>query len=1232
MKKHEKDVTKFSLLASANQLHRHLWAFLVLFGLSTLPIRAQQPCDPGAHFDVALNGTNLLATASMPNPDAVFTWTWSANNGGGTSNGPTLSIPLDFSQDNSYHIQLNVVDDYSAATCARTIYWTESCPRVGFTETIFDCSATFSPIPPYATAFANHYWLFGDGTTSTETYPTHTYGQTGIYNVCHMAWDIIPIAGDFTINYCCADISIECPGGGGGGGGGGGVIPTDECCRLKICFIHPLQNPGGSYFWDFGDGKTSTEMNPCHYYDNVSTYPINMGGTPTVVVQRCYTPPGGTQSCQNLTVNLVSSLQPAAIYVGEPNVTTNIYVVSSINGLPLFPGNSLVGPYNGPNGSVPMEVHIMGELRFNKHFEFLNHVDFCMDPCAGMVVQHHRNLVFDDHINVRNKCCLWRSIDLEHAANLTSSNENTIRGAQYGIRTKGEMTVMRISDTHFDSNWVGIFLRHPLTISRFDNNTFVSDYTDMHCSAYSCDNEVQLMAQVPHLQRGFSGIVGKNTTLNLPTGTPATNNDFTFMDNGIWLHDSDAEIRRCNFLQIKDLAYGAKSGNGIRFNVFSGTHSLRQWGNGTSFSESTTGIRMYADYYGHILDSRNNHMDVSKYGYRLEIGGTLASGSVIRDNTILTNRHGIDATMKNAENVPTHLTIAMNDVTVNNGTDEGIGILLNDAVPPIVATTIHDIHVQENLVKLNNGRAGIETSNFRNADVAFNVVKIFDTGGGGVTPYPPVGIYTHGGKKNVIRCNTVVGTSGNSGAQHAMVTESSHDNLISGNTLKTTRVGVDFRGICGSTTDFACNTMENHDVAMRYWLGAKTGNQFNKGNRWLGTSFGIAAWHMGTLPSHLDDCRFKAAMGTNQWPPSIDAPNGSPQWFTSGSFVSCNTGCDVMLQPDETNDMDFAIASTGFDMPTNNEVYNWDARRYLYDKLATTPALANQNTTYSAFQANQASASVALLHSSSAQTNGLFAVPTSTRQALDANFAAIQTARSAISAIDASIAAGGLTAPQLTNLLADKETQATYLTSLMASTEQLQAQLLANRASAANSIIAFNNGIVTDAIHDQSEKTLLGIYLNTEAKNLPMTLAQKALVLSIAEQCPESGGYVTYWARAWYAAATGKLVVPQSCMSVGERNEEAGKQEGHSTFVGQFQIAPNPAQDLVTVTFDQRSDREDVSIVLWDAAGLVRLTQTIEHGTTETKLSLQALPNGVYWVSLKTDGRSTPVQKLVILK
>lgn len=1231
MKKHEKDLQEFCLMRNLSKLPRRLFAFLALMGLLVLPLRAQTLCEPESQFFTSATNSQLLFDAAMPDMggNTAFVWT-TTNLGGLTVAGSNLSINMPATP-TTFTLKLETSNEHIHSWCEKTVQIVSQCDQSNFTYNPNGCTVTFTPSVPGA---ISHHWDFGDGNSSTLPSPSHTYTQQGFYTVCHTVTVYGP-NGSIIVDKCCKVVGPECS------GGSGGPVPTGECCRLSICFTHPTQDPNASYFWNFGDGKTSTEMNPCHYYDNVSTYPISMGGTPTVWVQRCITPNGGQQSCSFINVSLVSTLQPAAIYVGTPGLTTLIDVVSSINGQPLFPGSSMQGPYTGPNGIVPKEVHIMGELRFIKDFDFLNQVDFCMDPCAGMLVQHHRKLKFDDNINVRNKCCLWRSIDLEYAANFISSNENTIRGAQYGLRTNGDMTLMDISETHFDSNWVGIFLRHPLTITKFDNNAFISDYTDKHCTPLpnipppSCDNEVQVMAQVPHLQRGFAGIVGKNTVLNLPTGPAGTNNNFTYIDNGLWLHDSDAEIRRCNFFQIKDLAYGQKSGNAIRSNIYNGSHSLKQWGNGTSITETSTGIRMEADSYGNILESRNNgNIDVSKYGYRLKINGTLAHGSTIYNNIINTDLHGAHIAIGNTENVASYLDVNFNTINVNNDTNEGIGILFNNAVPPLTGTTIHSMRAIENFVTLNNGRAGIETSNFRNADVAFNVVQINDTNGGGMVPYPPIGIYANGGSKNTFRCNPITGTFPG-GAQHCIVTEKSYDNLISGNGLGSTAIGIDFRNFCGTTTDLTCNTMQNHHAGLRYWEDGRTGDQFYKGNQWLGTwSVGtIGAWHLSTDQSVIQSSLYRAKQGTNQWPPSIDVITTIPAWFTNaGNLVSCNTGCDVMLQPDSTNELDLAISNSNLSVPNNSGIYNWDARRYLYGKLSANPGLTNQNAAYSAFLNNQSTSTVGLFHNSVSQVHGLFNLSNQTIQTLENNVASIETARANISDMDASLAVGNLTETQQESLLADKETELANLANLQASTAQIVSQVIADRASNSNSVISSNSSIAVTEQYEQNEKTLLDLYLSIEGKNLPATLVQKAQILGIANQCPESGGYSTYWARAWYYAMTGILVKPINCLYAEERGSVEKIPQPVAESESSFTLSPNPAQNFVLVQLNRDTEWTDAILNVLDATGTAHLSQRMEKGTRELKIPTEGLANGLYWVSIKTHGGTPMVQRLAIIR
>ncbi len=194
-------------------------------------------------------------------------------------------------------------------------------------------------------------------------------------------------------------------------------------------------------------------------------------------------------------------------------------------------------------------------------------------------------------------------------------------------------------------------------------------------------------------------------------------------------------------------------------------------------------------------------------------------------------------------------------------------------------------------------------------------------------------------------------------------------------------------------------------------------------------------------------------------------------------------------------------------------------------------------------------------------------------------------------------------------------------------------KLASYRAASAPIVISSKNSIGVTALYDQNEKNLLDLFLKTEAKNLPATLAQKAQVLAIAQQCPETGGFSTYWARAWYSALTGTLIMPQGCVTVSDRESKADKpiiEQLNSNVL--FEMAPNPANDFVTVTVRPQPDWEGASICLMDLSGRTILTQQMESGTPENKLSIQAVPDGLYLVCLKIGTRVAGVHKLVILR
>lgn len=113
-----------------------------------------------------------------------------------------------------------------------------------------------------------YYWDFGDGSTGTLANPTHTYPPVAFpipFTVILTVTDANGCTSVFT--------SVVTPTNGGGGGGGSGsctasfLYSSNPVASNVISFTAFASGVGPyGYYWDFGDGNTSTQANPVHTY------------------------------------------------------------------------------------------------------------------------------------------------------------------------------------------------------------------------------------------------------------------------------------------------------------------------------------------------------------------------------------------------------------------------------------------------------------------------------------------------------------------------------------------------------------------------------------------------------------------------------------------------------------------------------------------------------------------------------------------------------------------------------------------------------------------------------------------------------------------------------------------------------------------------------------------------------------------------------------------------------
>ena len=109
-------------------------------------------------------------------------------------------------------------------------------------------------------------WNFGDGNSSTDQNPSHTYTTEGSYNwSLTINWDgqSCQKSGTVTVGGCIITCDTT-------------VSPTSGTAPLAVNFSASSTSTGCtsavSYEWDFGDGQTSTQQTTTHTYQSEGTY------------------------------------------------------------------------------------------------------------------------------------------------------------------------------------------------------------------------------------------------------------------------------------------------------------------------------------------------------------------------------------------------------------------------------------------------------------------------------------------------------------------------------------------------------------------------------------------------------------------------------------------------------------------------------------------------------------------------------------------------------------------------------------------------------------------------------------------------------------------------------------------------------------------------------------------------------------------------------------------------
>jgi PKD repeat protein len=222
------------------------------------------PSTCNAQFSVASNNNGLVTfnNQSTGGTSGLTSYYWSFGNGNTLYTYSNQLTTAQYTVTGQYQVCLTMID--SANGCSDSY-----CTSVGV-QVAQGCNASFSTydssgtyyFSPAAGNAATYSWDFGDGTTSTSAYTTHQYNSFGIYSVClTVQMNGATCTSCDTILYfgsspCNADFFA--------------YVDTNA-----TGIVYFSNNSTGSFtnaYWSFGDGTSSTLLNPVHTYTQQGTY------------------------------------------------------------------------------------------------------------------------------------------------------------------------------------------------------------------------------------------------------------------------------------------------------------------------------------------------------------------------------------------------------------------------------------------------------------------------------------------------------------------------------------------------------------------------------------------------------------------------------------------------------------------------------------------------------------------------------------------------------------------------------------------------------------------------------------------------------------------------------------------------------------------------------------------------------------------------------------------------
>jgi len=231
-------------------------------------------CNLTAAFTYTLVGggsANFTDVSTGVDPGMIYNWQWNSANGNiGSGYSAQQSPSFNFTYNGTYNVTMQLGDP--TQTCQQTVTQLVTVTNGLPCQVSFTYAQGGSGLVNFTnTSQGNngYYWNFGDGSSSTQQSPVHTYAYNGLYYIylnadtsvggCGgSAWDSVIITNTQNTPTCTAAFTYTL--------GSSGQVSFSNTSTGTV--VNPVYN------WNFGNGNTSAVISPSYTYLYNGTYNV----------------------------------------------------------------------------------------------------------------------------------------------------------------------------------------------------------------------------------------------------------------------------------------------------------------------------------------------------------------------------------------------------------------------------------------------------------------------------------------------------------------------------------------------------------------------------------------------------------------------------------------------------------------------------------------------------------------------------------------------------------------------------------------------------------------------------------------------------------------------------------------------------------------------------------------------------------------------------------------------